>query len=170
MVVKNQLERSRAVQGGIVAGIVGGIALAVYLLLMAAFSGADAWPALKGASAPFMGERAFDPGFDLGAVILGVVLHFLVSIGWGVLFAVFAYGLGRGQTLAAGLGFGIVVWLVMFYLILPLFGMAEVTASVPIASAIFEHLLFGFFVAVAFLPYQPLVPAAPSGRQHPLPH
>ena len=77
---------------------------------MALVKGIDPWQtALKGAAAPLSGEAAMRPGFEAGPVLLGLVCHFAVSIGWGLLFGLVAYGVA----------WGIVVWLGMFYVVLP---------------------------------------------------
>jgi hypothetical protein len=124
------------------------------MLIAAQIKGQDLWPSLKGAAAPFLHERAMQPGFDGPAVVLGVLCHFAVSIGWGVLFAALFYGLSRGATVAAGALWGFVVWLGMFYIVLPLAGLSQMASSEPIAMAIVSHVIFGLAVAVGFLPYQ----------------
>src|SRR5262249_42493711 len=96
-------EANRAIQGGIVAGIVGGVVLAVILMILQAGSGLDVWRALKGASAPFLRDRALAPGFDALAVVVGVVSHFAVSILWGIGFGLLAIGLTRAGTVVFGL-------------------------------------------------------------------
>jgi hypothetical protein len=130
----------RPVKGGIMAGIVGGAALAVLTIVLSAVRGREIWPALKGAAMPFLGERAAEPGFELVPVLAGLACHFAVSIVWGLLFALFAYGLG--------------VWLGMFYVVLPIVGLGELARMTPMATAILEHVFFGVAVALGFLPYQ----------------
>src|SRR5437588_426952 len=74
------ISRGHAVGGGIVAGIIGGVVLAIILSIMYAAHGQSVWLAMKGAGAPFLHERAMQPGFDAPAVLLGLVAHFAVSI------------------------------------------------------------------------------------------
>src|SRR5206468_1344331 len=108
----------------------------------------------KGAGAPFLGERAMQPGFDGAAVLVGVVSHFAVSIVWGALFALLFYGLSRAATVAAGFLWGFVVWIGMFYVVLPIVGLGDMPSHIPVANAIIEHVIFGIVVALAFLPFQ----------------
>ncbi len=160
-------ERPFAARGGVVGGIVGGLALSVVLMVATAAAGGDLWTVLKGASAPFYGARAAQPGFDAGPVLLGVILHFVVSIGWGVLFGILAYGLRRGPTLAAGALYGIFVYFAMFFVVLPLVGLGEARATAPDGFGIFAHVLFGLFTAIGFMPYQRPRPPLDTRVQRP---
>ena len=146
--------RAHALGGGVVAGIIGGIVIAIRLVASSLMKGGDAWMPLKGAAAPFLHERAAQPGFDATAVVLGAICHFAISIIWGVLFAAVFYGISRGATIAAGLLWGVVVWLVMYYAVLPLAGLADHAHAVPIPQAILSHVVFGLAVALGFLPFQ----------------
>lgn len=146
--------RGRALAGGVVAGIAGGIVISLVMVTTALATAQDVWPVLKGAGAPVLGDRATAPGFDAIAVVLGVAIHFAVSIAWGVVFAALFFGLSRGTTLVAGAVWGVVVWLVMAFVVLPLIGLGELGRGGPIAVAVLEHVLFGFAVGLGFAPYQ----------------
>jgi len=77
-------EESRiALIGGGCAGFVGGVSLCLFMTAMSFAGGEDIWAGIKVAATPFLGQRAMQPGFDLGAVVLGVFSHFAVSITWG---------------------------------------------------------------------------------------
>jgi hypothetical protein len=144
----------RGIGGGFVAGIVAGLVLSVFMTAMNLSQGKDLWVGMKGAALPFLGERVHQPGFDATAVPLGILCHFAVSVGWGMLFGVIAYGLSKGMTVVAGAVWGIVVWLGMYYAVLPLVGAGEVTRNTPVPMAIATHVLFGLVVGLGFLPYQ----------------
>jgi hypothetical protein len=160
--------RGHALGGGVVAGAIGGAALALVLLAAALVQQRDLWTVMKGAAAPFLGERATAPGFELGAVVLGVLAHFAVSIVWGVLFAAIAHGLSRGLTVVAGALWGIVVWFGMYYLVLPLVGLPQVAEATPLGMAILSHVIFGLAVGIGFLPFQRTRPhATPPGTPVP---
>jgi hypothetical protein len=154
MTATNSTEAKQGVKGGVAAGAIGGAVIAVYLLVMALVQGANMWPVFKMASAPFYGDAAMRAGFDAGPVLVGVLCHFAISIGWGVLFGLLAYGLSRPMTVLAGAGWGLAVWLAMYYVVLPLVGLAEMTRETPVASAIVSHLVFGLGVGIGFLPFQ----------------
>ncbi|MBI3181114.1 MAG: hypothetical protein HYZ28_03120 [Myxococcales bacterium] len=147
-------ELGSAAGGGAVAGVIGGLVLYVWLLLVTLGRGADLWMVFKGSAAPFLGERAMAAGFDALALAAGVAVHMAISVGWGILFGLVAFGWSRATTVLAGVPFGVLVWLVMFYLALPIVGMGEMARSVPVGLALFEHVLFGLAVAAGFLPFQ----------------
>ncbi|HVK69846.1 MAG TPA: hypothetical protein VM694_35550 [Polyangium sp.] len=147
-----------ALSGGVVAGIFGGIVLSLYGLLSAVARGGDPWVVFKGASAPFLAERAFTPGFDAGAVALGILLHFAVSIGWGALFGLLVLGANVFRTLVFGAAYGVIVWFVMYRAVLPAVGLGEFAASAPVGPAIVDHVIFGLALAIGFLPFQRRVP------------
>jgi uncharacterized membrane protein YagU involved in acid resistance len=144
-----------ALWAGVVAGLIGGIILSLFFVATGLAEGADIWLGAKLPGAPFLGERAMQPGFDSTAVIVGMLSHFGVSIAWGAIFGVFFAGLSAGATIAAGVVWGFVVWLVMYYTVLPLLGLAQIANSLPIGQAMFQHVLFGASVAVAFFELQP---------------
>jgi hypothetical protein len=162
MTATRKEELRAAVAGGVIAGLVGGLVLSLFMVAMSVAQGADIWMGAKVAGAPVMGERMMQPGFDLPAVLVGVISHLGVSIAWGVLFGILFFGLSDAETMAGGVAWGVVVWLAMFYVILPLLGLSQIAASVTVARAIFEHLLFGVSVAMAFLPFQPSARLSPA--------
>lgn len=152
--LRTEKEARPALEGGIVAGLVGGIFLALLLLAMALLAHQSPWAMLKGAGTPFLHERAMSPEFDLTAVAVGVLCHFAISIGWGVLFGALAFGLTRSATLLFGVFWGVVVWLGMYYLLLPAVGMGAMARSEPIGMAVGLHVGFGVALALGFMPFQ----------------
>ena len=159
--MQRKIGRGHALGGGVVAGIIGGVILSLVMLVGALTKHQDIWMGMKGASAPFLHARAMQPGFDAAAVGLGVAVHFAIAIIWGVLFAAIFYGLSSSGTIAAGVLWGGVVWLTMFYLVLPLAGLSQVAHGEPVSAAIVTHVIFGLGVALGFLPFQHVRPHAP---------
>lgn len=139
---------------GALAGLVGGVVLSLVMTLLSISSGADVWIGAKVAGAPFLGERAFQPGFDGAAVLVGLLCHFGVSIAWGTAFGVLFDGLSGTATVLVGLAWGVVVLIGMYYVVLPLAELRQLAASTPVARAVTQHLLFGFSVALAFLGFR----------------
>lgn len=158
--------RVHAAAGGVVAGLIGGAGLAAVMVVTALAKHQDIWPVLTSAGAPFLHERATQPGFELVAVLTGLLGNMAVSVGWGVLFALLFYGLGRPATVMVGAAWGVVVWLVMYHVVLPLLGLGAIARSVPASSAIVEHILYGLGVGLGFLPFQRSQPLAELPLQH----
>lgn len=147
-------DAGRAVAGGVVAGIVAGFVLNLMMAALTLSSGGELWGAFKGAGTPFLGERSTQPGFDMTALAFGFFGHYLVSIGWGVLFALLVYGWERLPTLVAGLFFGVAVWAGMFFVVLPAVGLGAMTEYGRNAVSVGTHVLFGLVLGIAFLPFQ----------------
>ncbi len=160
MPVKN---RKSALWGGIAAGLVGGAVLSIYLLLMNLARGNDLWVVAKAAGAPFLGERSLMPGFDAGAILVGLLSHFAISAIWGALFGLLFFGMPKAATPIAGAMWGLVVWLVMSYVVLPVVGLREMAQSVAPLAAALEHVVFGLVVGLAFIPFQREVPVTRTG-------
>jgi hypothetical protein len=162
----NHYRSGRAIGGGIVAGLIAGAVMCVMLVIAAVEKGGNIWQPLKGAATPFLHERAMQPGLDVPAIAAGLGCHFAIAAIWGALFGVLAYGLSRGLTVVAGAVWGIVVWIGMYYVVLPLAGMGDVPRHVPIAQAIISHVVFGLIVSFGFLPFQRTRPHAPAVGAH----
>ena len=65
-----------------------------------------------------------------------------ISAAWGALFALAFYGLSRGMTMLAGIAWGFVVWLGMYYVVLPLVGLEAMRRDAPPERAIAFHVFF----------------------------
>lgn len=162
-------DRARSLGGGAFAGLVGALAIWAFSALLGwAQQGSLNWSFFKGPALPFLGERVMSPGFDAGAILLGIIIHLAISIGWGVLFGLLFIGLTRAATVGVGAAWGVVVWLAMFYVLLPLVGARVVAVSTPSWIAFAQHLVFGIAVGVAFLPFQRrrTTPVAPPRAQY----
>jgi hypothetical protein len=154
MAVQASAELGDAAKGGLIAGVVAGIVSSIFATAISLVRGQDIWVGAKTAAYPFVGDRVLQPGFDLVLSLVGVLIHFAVSIGWGISFAIFCYGLSSGATVIAGVAWGLVVWIAMFDVVLPLAGAAKVAHMTPVGRAIVEHVIFGLSVAIGFLPFQ----------------
>ncbi len=150
--------------GGIVAGLVGGVVLSIALVATTIAHGGDVWMTLKGAGTPLLHDRAIQPGFDRDAVLIGLGCHFGVSIIWGLLFSALFYGLPKSVTAVLGLVWGIVVWVAMYYLVLPLVGLGAMARSAPVGPVVILHLAFGLALGLAFLPFQRVQAVPPQRR------
>ncbi len=135
---------------GVVSGIIGGVLMAMFAMFYMGAIGMGFWTPLRGIAATLLGVNALVAG--AGALVLGVMIHMVASMGWGVLFALAIPRTARaGAALAYGLGAGIVILLVMTFLVMP-WADPTMRARVDLmwGSWIVEHLIFG--VGLAFTP------------------
>ena len=123
MITNYRTDGRPAVRGGVIAGLIAGAVIGVFMLFGNLMQGIGVWQVFKGASAPFLGDRVLQPGFDAAAVLLGTLGHFTISAIWGALFGLVAYGMSRNATIALGLAWGIVVWAAMYFIVLPAVGL-----------------------------------------------
>ena len=140
----------RGTLAGVVGGIVAGTVLAVAMMALNYVHGQDVWSALKFAALPFIGDRALQPGFDALAVVSGVISHFAVSIAWGILFGILAFGLPERWTMLAGAVHGVLVWAVMHGGVVPLL-LARPVRVEPVSIAL--HVAFGLVLATALISF-----------------
>lgn len=159
MPVRNRSEVVAALKGGVSAGLIGGLVLTLLMVFVSLLAGADPWLSMKGAAIPFVGARAGRPGPDAIA-LLGLIVHLSVSASWGALFGLLVYGANRAATLAFGILWGFVVYLGMYFVVLPLVGLGAVASRSPAAPAIVQHLIFGLVVGAGFRSFQPRRPVS----------
>ena len=157
--------RRQAVWGGTVAGLVGALVHAAFSLVADLVRGVDPWVAVKVAAYPMVGEKVMGPGFDLGPVLQGALAHLGIAVAWGVLFGIAAYGMTRAATVGFGLIWGVLVWLGMFYFVLPLAGATVILRGVPLLQTIGQHLVFGLALGLGFLIYQRPIRRRPVWEQ-----
>jgi uncharacterized membrane protein YagU involved in acid resistance len=83
-----------------------------------------------------IGMKAFEMGF--AAVILGVVIHYAIAMSWTVVY----YAASRKFTalirhpVISGLLYGIVVYLIMNFVVLPLTGVPHAEKAMTLASRV----------------------------------
>jgi hypothetical protein len=132
---------------GLVGGLFGGLVLGVWAAARSFGLGLGPLFPLRLAAASLLGTEALVGG--AGIVVLGLLLHTLTAVLWGLLFA----ALVPRRTPAAlavvyGLLYGAGVLLVMTYLVLPVVDPAlRMRALLIPGSWWFGHLLFGVTLA-----------------------
>jgi hypothetical protein len=103
-----------------------------------------------------LGREAYRGG--LATAALGVLLHFSIATAWAALFV----GMSLKQpvlarrTLVSGLAFGVVVYLFMKYVVLPLSAVVRLTPFEPLAM-VGHAFLVG--LPIAFFARRPALPA-----------
>jgi uncharacterized membrane protein YagU involved in acid resistance len=101
-------------------------------------------------AANVLGRAAFSQGY--ASAFAGLVMHFLVSIVWATLY-VFGLATTRAADMhpvVAGALFGVIVWFVMTFLVLPLgAGPHLEVGALSILSGVFAHVaVFGIPLAL----------------------
>ena len=137
-----------AVRAGVIGGILGGVVMAVWLTFFLWLSGTGFWTLLNLIANTFWRAAPLGPKFSGPAVIIGLVVHVLMSVLFGVLIAEVAWRLpgARSLVIAGGALFGSVLWAVMQY---GIWRAADPAAARVIAPWMFAsaHVIFGLIVA-----------------------
>lgn len=137
----NRLDVKAAGWAGIIAGVV---FVMMEMALIAMFGNGMVWGPPRMMAAIAMGPDVLPPPptFDFMIVMVGMVIHFVLSIVLGLIlgWAISKWRLSTGMAILLGLVFGLLVYLVNFYVmtgIFPWFAMARNMITLV------SHLVFG---------------------------
>ena len=145
--------------GGAIAGVGGGLAMALTGALIAALLGHDLWLESKQIAVIIYGDAALaQDGFVLGPVVVGTAIHFLVSALLGALFGIVSHRLLHlttdfGLPVYSGLMYGLVLWVVNYFLILPLLNPALTETYGP--SFLIQHVVYGMVTGLLYIGLRP---------------
>lgn len=142
------------------AGLIAGLVFLVVITSLMPLVGGTVWTAPRMMAGIAMGPDVLPPPatFDLGIVVVGMIVHFVLSM----LFAAVAGLLVRGQTVFVavliGTGFGLLLYLFNYFVFTGFFPwFAEIRNWVSVLA----HLAFG---GAAALSYAWLSGEIPAGR------
>ena len=131
--------RSSAGQGAL-GGLIAGIVMAMVAMLYTFIAQGDLLAPLKQ-----MGATFFPADSGSGAsLVAGLVLHMMMSIAFGVVFALIANGRigGVGPLVLAGMIFIAVEWAIARFVVLPVVD-RPLVATFGASGGILAHLMFG---------------------------
>ena len=104
---------------GVIAGLLGGLAMLVVVVVHALGVGADPLLPAVAVAVTWLGTDGLTN--TAPQMALGVLTHYAVSVGWGVVFgiAISRVRLGSAASSALALGYGVLIWALMTFAILP---------------------------------------------------
>jgi hypothetical protein len=149
--------------GGALAGLGGGVAMAIVAALISASMGQDVWHESKRIAAIVYGEAALaQPGFAAGPVLVGTFLHLVVSALLGAAFGIITRRVLHLTSdfwtpVLAGLIYGMLVWLIAYFVVLPLTNPLLLELYAP--AFIIQHVVYGLVTGMLYMwlrpqPYQ----------------
>jgi hypothetical protein len=141
--------------GGTIAGLGGGLAMIVVAALLTAAGGGDVWREPREIAQPLFGVVSSN---DWAPVLVGTILHFLIA---GLLGAVFGIVSRRmlhlpsdyGVPVLAGLIYGMALWALAFFVVLPILNPALLDTYAP--SFIIQHLIYGVVTGLLYAQLRP---------------
>ncbi|MCF7222758.1 DUF1440 domain-containing protein [Marilutibacter chinensis] len=137
--------------GVLLGGLLGGALDLVYAISFAATLGVTPVRVLQTIASGLQGADAYDGGNASAA--LGLFCHFAISVGWAGIYAAVAMRIGwfRERPMWTGPLFGIVVFLAMRCVVLPLSAYPRPVSFPPLSSSLdlLSHMfLFGLPIAL----------------------
>ncbi len=130
------------------AGVVGGIVFMMLEMIMAPmFTGAPGiWAPPRMIGAIGLGQEVLPPPgtFHLGAVMVAMVIHFALSIAFGIATAFIVRTMGTGAAIAVGVVLALLLYVFVFYVMTPVWPWF---ANARNWVSIFAHVMFGVAVA-----------------------
>lgn len=148
-------------QRGALGGVLGGIVMAMWSMIVLWLIGVGFWTALNLIAHTFWRDVPLDETFSWGGLIIGIVVHMVMSVAMGVGLALVLRAIPRVVSspiiaTVAGMVGGLVIWLIMQYGIWPVIDSAAANEFTPWVFAI-GHVMFGAIVA--------LTVSVPAARQ-----
>lgn len=135
-----------AVWAGVIAGVV---FMILEMVMVPLFLGGSPWGPPRMMGAILLGPEVLPPPatFDFGIFMAAIVVHFIISILFGIVAAFIFNKMSFGMALLVGAVLGLVLYFIGFYLMTefwPWFAMARNWVT------IFAHLVFGLVAAWAY--------------------
>jgi hypothetical protein len=149
--------RGSLVVTGAIAGIVAGMVMAMYAMLVSAtFLGQGFFTPLYGIASPIVGPEAMMTSmkqglnFAFGPALVGLVVHMMWSAFYGIVFGLIVsrLQLAGAAAVIGGMVYGIAVMLVMGFLVLPIVGAGAMPGMIGWPSFTVEHLMFGLVLGL----------------------
>jgi hypothetical protein len=151
---------SRKVEvAGAAAGLAGGVAMSAVGALISFAIQESVWRTPKQIAAFFFGSAALaNPGFDAAPVLVGSLTHLLMAAVFGVLYAVIISRVFRvtteyGAPVVGGLVYGLLIWLIAYFVVAPLLNPALLDVYAP--SFIIQNLVYGTVVGLVYMVVRP---------------
>jgi hypothetical protein len=150
--------------GGALAGLGGGLAMAIAGAVISVSLGGDIWLESKQIAAVLYGPAVVaQPGFIAGPVIVGTLLHLVVSTVLGAIFGIMTRRVLHltsdfGTPLMAGLIYGMLIWVLGYFVVLPLVNPLLLETYAP--AFVIQHLIYGAVTGLLYTwlrpqPYDP---------------
>ena len=143
---------------GALAGLGGGIAMALVGWLISLSSGSDIWQTPKLIAGAIGGSSTVAPGFEAGPVLLGTIMHFAFSMIMGALFGiVFRRALhlpsSFGLPIVGGLIYGLALWFIAYFMVLPALNSGLLSVYAP--AFIIQNLTYGIVLGIIYTYLRP---------------
>mgnify|MGYP001034623723 CR=1 FL=1 len=145
---------ARVEVSGALAGLIGGVMMAIIGAALAIAIGDDLWKAPKLISTFVVNpDVAATPGFLAGPVIIGSLIHLVLSalfgIGFGILTTrIWNMPLSYGAPMVLGFVYGLAIWLIAYFVVLPLVNPLVLEIYAP--AFLIQNLTYGLSTGLVY--------------------
>lgn len=161
---------ARTITRGAIAGMAGGMMMAMFAMLGMWLDGQPEtgfWTPLNLIAHTVWRGAPLDAEFSGGALVLGGVIHMMMSMGLGATVAVIVskvsqLGRSLGSRVLAGVMIAMTVWIAMDFIIWPLIDSAAADAFTTWIFAV-SHAVFGMTAPLALYALSATAGTAPQG-------
>lgn len=143
---------------GALAGVGGGLAMAIVAALLTRSLDQDIWLQPKAIAAFVLGSSTATAGFAAGPVLLGTLIHLIVSALLGALFEIVVWRVLRlpsdlGTPLLTGLVYGMITWLIAYFIVVPALSPELLAVYAP--AFIIQHIVYGVVTSLLYAYLRP---------------
>jgi len=142
-------------KAGLWAGLIAGAVYLVVLLVLLLAQGVSPLGTMRMTAAIVLGSGVLPPppSFGMGIAAAALLVHFALSLVYGVLLALIIQRLERMPALGVGVAFGLAMWLLDYYLIapgaFPWFAGERAAPATPFLHVVFGIAAVGGYLAIA---------------------
>lgn len=131
---------------GALGGFTAGLVMMIVAGMFAILGGKEFLFPVKFAAVPVLGATATEFGFHIGALLTGFIVHSVISMFLGAIYAHFTSTNRKDALLAAGLSWGLFGWIFILNLFVQSF--SDINAiGVPRGPGLFAHIAWGLALA-----------------------
>jgi uncharacterized YccA/Bax inhibitor family protein len=140
--------------GGALAGLIGGLAMALVAALISFVERQDIWREAKAIASVLLGaQAAAQPGFAVRPVLIGTLIHLITAMLLGALFGIvirrwLQLPSDFGIPVVAGLAYGLLIWLVAYFVALPVVDPWLLDSYAP--AFIVQHIVYGTVTGLGY--------------------
>jgi uncharacterized YccA/Bax inhibitor family protein len=152
--------RSNAIgRAGALAGLGGGLAMALVAALLTRSLGQDLWYQFEVIASVIYGPAAIaQTGFAIGPVLVGIAIHLAVAALLGALFGIVTRRVLKlptdfGVPMVTGLVFGLVIWLMAYFVVVPALNPLLLAVYAP--AFIIQHIIYGTITGLIYAALRP---------------
>lgn len=131
---------------GLVAGFISSLSIIVVVTAILVLTGNDIWTAARLIATSVFGDAV---GSGWPPVAVGTAIHLFTGTFFGGLFAGLVPRMPANFYVVAGIIYGLLVWMVMGLVVLPLGAQLLVASRVNVAMLLLAHIIYGFVLGTA---------------------